>query len=71
MSPEITTWLHDHTLLRGDGPVLLLAVVGALCIGLSKSGLAGTATLTVVLMAQAFGAKAAVGFTSPRMSACR
>jgi uncharacterized membrane protein YfcA len=42
-----------------------MAAVAALCIGLSKSGLAGTATLNVVLMAQAFGAKASVGLVLP------
>lgn len=58
-------WLQEHTLIRGDGSVVLLALVGALCIGLSKSGLAGTATLTVVLMARAFGAKPSVGLVLP------
>jgi hypothetical protein len=62
-------WLQQHTLLRGDGMVLPLALVGALCIGLSKSGLAGTATLTVVLMAKAFGAKASVGLVLPLLIA--
>lgn len=42
-----------------------MAAIAALCIGLSKSGLAGTATLNVVLMAQAFGAKASVGLVLP------
>lgn len=42
-----------------------MAVTAALCIGLSKSGLSGTATLNVVLMAQAFGAKASVGLVLP------
>jgi uncharacterized membrane protein YfcA len=46
-----------------------LAVIGALCIGLSKSGLAGTATLTVVLMAEAFGAKTSVGLVLPLLIA--
>ncbi|MEY4775657.1 MAG: hypothetical protein RL759_170, partial [Verrucomicrobiota bacterium] len=50
-------WLHANTLLPANGWILLLALFGALCIGLSKSGLAGTATLNVVLMAQIFGAK--------------
>jgi uncharacterized membrane protein YfcA len=62
-------WLQEHTLLRGDGMALWLAVFGAVCIGLSKSGLAGTATLTVVLMAKAFGAKASVGLVLPLLIA--
>lgn len=69
MPLELTNWLHDHTLLRGEGAVLLLAFIGALCIGLSKAGLAGTATLTVVLMAKAFGAKASVGLVLPLLIA--
>ena len=48
-------WLADHSLFRGDGGTLTLALIAALCIGLSKAGLAGTATLNVVLMAKAFG----------------
>jgi uncharacterized protein len=69
MPPDWSAWLYEHTLLRGEGPVVLLSFVGALCIGLSKSGLAGTATLTVVLMAQAFGAKASVGLVLPLLIA--
>ena len=62
-------WLGEHSMFRGDTASLLLAIVGALCIGLSKSGLAGTATLTVVLMAQAFGAKQSVGLVLPLLIA--
>lgn len=69
MTADLAAWLHEHTLVRGDGPVLWLAFIGALCIGLSKSGLAGTATLTVVLMAKAFGAKASVGLVLPLLIA--
>jgi uncharacterized membrane protein YfcA len=58
-------WLADHSLFRGDGMTLLLALIAALCIGLSKAGLAGTATLNVVLMAKAFGAKESVGVVLP------
>jgi uncharacterized protein len=62
-------WLHDHSLFHGDGNAMLLAFLGALCIGLSKAGLAGTATLTVVLMAKAFGAKPSVGLVLPLLIA--
>ncbi len=58
-------WLAGHTLLPADGWTLLLALLGAACIGLSKAGLAGTATLNVVLMAKIFGAKASVGLVLP------
>lgn len=58
-------WLAGHTLLPADGWILLLALGGAMCIGLSKAGLAGTATLNVVLMAKIFGAKASVGLVLP------
>ena len=61
-------WLTDHTLIQ-DGSVFWMALIGAVCIGLSKSGLSGTATLTVVLMAQAFGAKASVGLVLPLLIA--
>jgi uncharacterized membrane protein YfcA len=59
-------WLTDHTLIQStNSSILWLALIGALCIGLSKAGLSGTATLTVVLMAQAFGAKESVGLVLP------
>lgn len=58
-------WLADHSMFKGDSFTLTLAIIGALCIGLSKAGLAGTATLTVVLMAKAFGAKESVGLVLP------
>lgn len=60
-------WIHGHTLLPADGWVLLLALFGALCIGLSKSGLAGTATLNVVIMAKIFDAKPSVGIVLPML----
>ncbi len=65
MPPDWTHWLHAHTLFPGDAQSLLLAFLAALCIGLSKAGLAGTATLNVVLMAQVFGAKPSVGLVLP------
>jgi len=60
-------WIHRNTLLPADGWILLLALFGAMCIGLSKSGLAGTATLNVVLMAKIFGAKPSVGIVLPML----
>jgi uncharacterized membrane protein YfcA len=61
----IPDWLQQHTLFTEEPRILILASIAALCIGLSKSGLSGTATLNVVLMAQAFGAKASVGLVLP------
>jgi uncharacterized membrane protein YfcA len=61
----VLLWLQENTLLPGSLWALALAFTGALCIGLSKSGLAGTSTLSVVLMAQVFGAKASVGLVLP------
>jgi uncharacterized protein len=60
-------WIQGHTLLPADGWILLLALFGALCIGLSKSGLAGTATLNVVIMAKIFDAKPSVGIVLPML----
>jgi uncharacterized protein len=65
----VPDWLIQHTLFTGEPRVLVLAAIAALCIGLSKSGLSGTATLNVVLMAQAFGAKASVGLVLPLLIA--
>lgn len=62
-------FLGQHTLIPGDGWVLALALAASVCIGLSKAGLAGTATLNVVLMAQAFGAKPSVGLVLPLLIA--
>jgi hypothetical protein len=62
-------WLSQHTLLPPATSALLLATLGAVCIGLSKSGLSGTATLNVVLMAKVFGAKASVGLVLPLLIA--
>jgi uncharacterized protein len=62
-------WLHQHSMFHGDWSTVALALIAALCIGLSKSGLAGTATLTVVLMAKAFEAKASVGLVLPLLIA--
>ena len=59
------TWLTEHTLLPSDTWPLLLAALGAMCIGMSKAGLSGTSTLNVVLMAQIFGAKQSVGVILP------
>jgi uncharacterized protein len=65
----VSQWLQDHTLFPAAPSAWLLAIVGAICIGLSKSGLSGTATLNVVFMAKVFGAKASVGLVLPLLIA--
>lgn len=65
----VSDWLAAHTLLPPHFAAVLLAGFGALCIGLSKSGLSGTATLNVVIMAKVFGAKASVGLVLPLLIA--
>jgi uncharacterized membrane protein YfcA len=60
-------WIHSQTLLPADGWILLLALFGAMCIGLSKSGLAGTATLNVVIMARIFEGNSSVGIVLPML----
>jgi uncharacterized protein len=56
--------ISEYSLIQGWLPYAL-AAIGAICIGLSKSGFAGTATLNVVLMAEVFGAKNSVGLILP------
>jgi uncharacterized membrane protein YfcA len=63
------TWLTENTLLPDDVWKLVLAALGAMCIGMSKAGLAGTSTLNVVLMARIFGAKSSVGVILPMLIA--
>ena len=58
-------WLTENTLLPADVWLLVLAMLGAMCIGMSKAGLSGTSTLNVVLMAKIFGAKESVGIILP------
>ncbi|MEI6536168.1 MAG: sulfite exporter TauE/SafE family protein [Verrucomicrobiaceae bacterium] len=60
----LSDWLTQHTLIQ-DSHALVLALLAALCIGMSKAGLAGAATLNVVLMAEAFGAMPSVGLVLP------
>lgn len=61
----MTVWLEQNTLIPAEWGMIFMAMAGGACIGLSKSGLTGTATLGVVLMAKVFGAKASVGLVLP------
>jgi uncharacterized membrane protein YfcA len=62
-------WHTVHTLLPADTWMLVLALLGSMCIGMSKAGLAGTSTLNVVLMAKIFDAKQSVGVILPMLIA--
>jgi uncharacterized protein len=46
-----------------------LALAGAACIGMAKSGLGGLALLNILIMSQIFGARAAVGIILPLLLA--
>ena len=46
-----------------------IALLAALCIGLSKSGFSGISIVSVVLFADLYGAKASVGLALPLLIA--
>ena len=58
------TFLQSHTLIA-TSEVLLLALIGALFIGMAKAGLSGCGLVSVLLFAEAFGAKASTGVVLP------
>lgn len=49
--------------------VFAIAMVAAVCIGLSKAGFSGISLVSVVLLADIFGAKASVGLALPMLIA--
>jgi uncharacterized protein len=49
--------------------MLMIALVAALCIGLSKAGFSGISMISVVLLADVYGAKASVGLALPLLIA--
>ena len=49
---------------------LALACVGALCLGVSKTGFPGLAIVNVLLIAELFGAKNSVGIILPLLIVC-
>jgi len=49
---------------------LLIASLGALCLGVSKTGFPGLAILNVLIMAELFGAKNSVGVILPMLVVC-
>jgi uncharacterized membrane protein YfcA len=52
-----------------DSPVHALALLAALCIGLSKAGFSGISMVSVVLLADIYGSKASVGLALPLLIA--
>ncbi len=64
----VLDWITHHTLIHSAG-VLGLAALGALFIGMSKAGLAGTALASVLLFAEAFGARESTGVVLPLLIA--
>ncbi len=51
-------------------PALGLACLGALCLGVSKTGFPGLALVNVLLIAELFGAKNSVGIILPLLIVC-
>jgi hypothetical protein len=54
---------------RGMSSFYLVALVAAFCIGLSKAGFSGVSMVSVVLLADLYGAKASVGLALPLLIA--
>lgn len=52
-----------------DPKMLILALVAATCIGISKAGFSGISMVSVVLLADIYGAKASVGLALPLLIA--
>ena len=61
-------WITQHTLIHTH-EALLLAALGALLIGMAKAGLSGCGLASVLLFADAFGAKTSTGVVLPLLIA--
>jgi uncharacterized membrane protein YfcA len=57
-------WHTQHTLIHTQ-EALMLAAAGAMLIGMAKAGLAGCGLMSVLLFANAFGAKTSTGVVLP------
>ena len=55
--------------MLNDPRVLAIALLAALCIGLSKAGFSGISMVAVVLLAEIYGSKASVGLALPLLIA--
>ena len=58
--------LHE---MLSDPTVYALALVAALCIGLSKVGFSGISMVSIIILADLYGSKASVGLTLPLLIA--
>ena len=56
-------------IMLSDPAVLALALLAALCIGLSKAGFSGISMVAVVILADIYGSKASVGLALPLLIA--
>ncbi len=61
--------MFDLSTMLSDPWVYALALLAALCIGLSKSGFSGISMISVVLLADIYGSKASVGLALPLLIA--
>ncbi|MFZ4763902.1 MAG: TSUP family transporter [Roseimicrobium sp.] len=61
-------WLTQHTFIHSPH-ALVLAVIGAVLIGMAKAGLSGCGLASVLLFADAFGAKTSTGLVLPLLIA--
>ena len=61
-------WLAQHTLIH-TSEALMLAAAGAMLIGMAKAGLSGCGLMSVLLFANAFGAKTSTGVVLPLLIA--
>lgn len=59
----------QHTLFANHTDVIWLAIIGALFIGMAKAGLSGCGLVSVLLFAEAFGAKSSTGVVLPLLIA--
>ncbi len=60
----LPSFIQSHTLIT-TSDMLMLALLGALFIGMAKAGLAGCGLVSVLLFAETFGAKASTGIVLP------
>ena len=54
-----------------DPNLLALALLAALCIGISKAGFSGISMVSVVILAEIYGAKQSVGLAQIGRASCR
>lgn len=55
--------------MADDPKLFMIALVAAVCIGVSKAGFSGVSMVSVVLLAEVYGAKASVGLALPLLIA--